>query len=259
MATLYDRDEHIAEIYDAVETDTDDVELIRRLIGGTGPLRILEPFCGTGRILIPLAQDGHTLVGTDLSRGMIERAADKVRALPPEVRGRIALRRQDALRDPWGKGFDLVILGANCLYELGSAADQEECIRRAAAALKGGGILFVDNDARRGNVCEKDIGHSSTFPTGTCEDGYRLEGHGEIVRIDAERNLWFKRRRLRIIEPSGRVHHEEWETCTRPVSMEEVREWLGAHGFAVVDLFGDRMGQRFSVRSARAIFWAKKR
>ena len=42
MATLYDHDEHIPEIYDAVETDTDDVELIRRLIGDTGPLRIRD-------------------------------------------------------------------------------------------------------------------------------------------------------------------------------------------------------------------------
>jgi len=57
----YDIEPHIAEIYDQVETYTDDLYLIRRLIGGRVPLRILEPFCGTGRILIPLALDGHTL------------------------------------------------------------------------------------------------------------------------------------------------------------------------------------------------------
>ena len=52
---MYDIEPHIAEIYDQVEIYHDDVELIRKLIGGRGPLRILEPFCGTGRILIPLA------------------------------------------------------------------------------------------------------------------------------------------------------------------------------------------------------------
>jgi SAM-dependent methyltransferase len=55
----------LAELYDRHETYTNDVELIRRLIGGRGPLNILECFCGTGRIALPLAQDGHRVTGID--------------------------------------------------------------------------------------------------------------------------------------------------------------------------------------------------
>ena len=47
---MYDVDSHIAEIYDQDETGTDDVEFIERLIKGEDKIRILEPFCGTGRI-----------------------------------------------------------------------------------------------------------------------------------------------------------------------------------------------------------------
>jgi hypothetical protein len=54
---MYDVEPHVAGIYDQSETYTDDVKLIRCLIGERGPWRILEPFCGTGRILIPLAAD----------------------------------------------------------------------------------------------------------------------------------------------------------------------------------------------------------
>src|SRR3972149_2266514 len=89
---MYDVEPHIAEIYDQSETYADDVALIRRLIGplphpahckdqqwrGRKHLRILEPFCGTGRILIPLAEDGHTLVGLDQAGGMLARAASKL-------------------------------------------------------------------------------------------------------------------------------------------------------------------------------------
>ena len=42
--TTYDTEPHVAEIYDRIVEDTDDVQLIRGLIGGAGPLRILEPF-----------------------------------------------------------------------------------------------------------------------------------------------------------------------------------------------------------------------
>ena len=61
---MYDVEPHIAEIYDQSETYTDDVELVRNLVDRQGFLRILEPFCGTGRILIPLALDGQNWWGS---------------------------------------------------------------------------------------------------------------------------------------------------------------------------------------------------
>ncbi len=47
----YDTDAHVAEIYDQYEAKLDDIDFIRRLIRNFGPMKILEPFCGTGRIL----------------------------------------------------------------------------------------------------------------------------------------------------------------------------------------------------------------
>ena len=57
-ANPYDAEFHVAEVYDQCETALEDVEFLRGLIATFGPLKILEPFCGTGRILLPLAVDG---------------------------------------------------------------------------------------------------------------------------------------------------------------------------------------------------------
>lgn len=78
-AKMVDIEAHVAEVYDQVETYSDDVELIRRLLGNHRQLRILEPLCGTGRVLIPLALDGHELVGLDQAEGMLPRARAKTR------------------------------------------------------------------------------------------------------------------------------------------------------------------------------------
>src|SRR5512136_2525186 len=137
-AIMYDVEGHIAEIYDQVETETDDVALIRRLIGEQRSLRILEPFCGTGRILIPLAQDGHVLVGLDEARGMLARAQAKIGQLPEEAQRRITLVEADVMSGDWPHGLDVVILGGNCFYELAMAEEQEACIIAAAAALISG-------------------------------------------------------------------------------------------------------------------------
>ena len=55
---MYDSDEHVAELYDQQESNTNDVQLIKGLIGNARERRFLEPFCGTGKILIPLVRMG---------------------------------------------------------------------------------------------------------------------------------------------------------------------------------------------------------
>ncbi len=259
---MYDADPHIAELYDQIETTVADVDLIRALIGGRGPLRILEPFCGTGRILIPLALDGHTLAGLDRAKGMLDRAQAKIERLPESVQRRISLLEADVTREPWPRRppFDLVVLGGNCFYELATPEEQAGCIRSAAASLKTGGYVYVDNDHMEGDLDEawRRPGVSQGFPSGTCTDGTLVESTMETVWYDAPRRLVGLRRRTRVTLPDGRIVEKEHVQQKHPVNSGEVRTWLAAYGFAVKQLYGDRMGTPYGATSARAIFWARK-
>ncbi len=257
---LYDFDEHVAEYYDLSQVETEDVELIRRLIGSRSGLRILEPFCGTGRILIPLALDGHMLVGLDQARGMLRQAQAKIDRLPAEVRSRVTLVQADVTAVSWPRRFDLVVLGGNCFYELGSAEVQEGCIRQAAASLVTGGYVFVDNDHMEGDLDEawRKPGAKPSFPTGLCLDGSRLESTIETLRFNVSRRLAWFRRSTRVIRPDGQVIDKETVQLKHPVSAVEVRTWLERRGFTIERQFGDREGRDYAPESPRAIFWARK-
>jgi SAM-dependent methyltransferase len=113
VASYYDADQHVAEIYDTQETGMQDVALIRPHIGPAGALRVLDPVCGTGRILVSLAGDGHTLLGLDRSPAMLDRAWRALVHWPAEVSSRVSRYAADVLSDPWQSGYDLVILGGN--------------------------------------------------------------------------------------------------------------------------------------------------
>ena len=259
-ASMYDIEAHIAELYDQIEVHTDDVALIRNLIGERGPLRILEPFCGTGRILIPLAMDGHHLVGLDRAQGMLACAHTKIDGLPDRVRERIALIRADVLGEEWPRGFDLVILGGNCFYELATPEEQEQCIASAAAALDPGGYVYVDNDHMEGDLDEswQKLGTSTGFPTGTCADGTRVESTVETICCDVSRRLARFRRCTRVTLPDGSVVEKSYVQQKHPVSTIEVRTWLEDHGFIIEQVYGDRAGNPYGKESPRAIFWARK-
>jgi len=260
QANLYNLDSHIAEIYDKSEVSTDDVQLIRQLIGERKSLRILEPFCGTGRILIPLVCEGHTLVGIDQAGGMLNRCAQKSSQLPESVRQRITLLQADAVKDEWSSGFDLVLLGGNCFYELATSGEQEGVIRSTARALKPGGHVYIDNDHMEGELDPswQRSGVVKSFPSGTCADGTRLESTTEAIWFDVSRRLVRFRRYTRVTLPDGRVMEHEVIQQKHPVSKVEVQSWLEAHGFVVEYIFGDRLGHPYNDNSDRAIFWARR-
>lgn len=256
----YDFDGRVAEIYDQVESHTRDVNLIRSLIGKGAPIRVLEPFCGTGRILIPLALDGHTLVGLDQAVGMLRRGGDKIAALDAPVSERISLAAADVIQDPWPGGFDLVLLGGNCFYELAAAEEQERCVAAAAGALKPGGYLYVDNDHMEGELAAswRQAGVRPGFPSGVCADGTRLESTTEVVWWDGPNRLARFRRRTRIIAPDGTSAEVKYEQVKHPVSAEEVRGWLSAYGFKILRTYGNHAGDPYHAAAERAIFWAQE-
>jgi len=260
-AEMYDViDQHIAEIYDRAETQRDDVVLVKSLVGDKSA-RILEPFCGHGRMLIPLAEAGYKIMGLDLSDHLLQSLDERLRQLPSAVQARASFRKSDVIAEEWPTGFDVVILGANCFYELATAQEQEHCITAAASALVPGGHLYLDNNHMEGNLdpswCTPGV-QENAFPTGVCADGTRVRGTSETIWHDAAQRLVRFRRTVTITTPDGRVQKREWMQQKHPPSATEMSGWLRAHRFAVEALWGDRHRSPFGNASGRAIFWARR-
>lgn len=252
-------DQLLAEIYDQTETGTEDVELIRTLLPSQAPLHILECFSGTGRILIPLARDGHHLTGLEIAEAMTARARNKLADLGEEVRSRVRLVVADVLVDDWGRDYDVVLLAGNCFFELPSPESQEECVRRASVSLVPGGHLFIDTSDGSGHgAAPSEIGTEWTSLQATAADGTYAKLSAKVVDVDAKGiahfvRTWYKKRL------DGTEETKQYAACKYPVSGDEVEAWLGKHGFEVLKKYGG-YNERPYVKgeSGRAIYWAKK-
>ena len=258
---VYDIESHIAEIYDQTQAFYNDIELILKLIGDNGPLHILEPFCGTARILIPLVYDGHSLVGLDQAQGMLDLAYEKIKQLPEELQSRITLSNADVTSEEWPRNFDLVILGDNCFYEMATPEEQERCIVCASKSLKSGGHVYIDNNHMEGELDAswQQLGvKSQGFPTGRCVDSTYVESYRETIWFDAPQRLIKFRRHTKVTLSNGNIIEKEYIQQKHPVSTVEVRKWLETHGFVIRQLYGDRAGNPYTETSSRAIFWAEK-
>lgn len=141
--------DHDPSFYDAYEESlahpeaNEDLRLIRSALRerfGDQELTILDAGCQTGRTLIPLAQDGHRLIGMDRSGFFLRRA----RRHAKERRLRVRLHRGNISHLRWWvrpSSVDVVV----CLGVLLTCRNYQALLGLMANAVKPGGLSFVSH------------------------------------------------------------------------------------------------------------------
>ena len=243
-----------ADMYEIDETGTEDVAFLLSCIGTT-PKRILEIACGSGRILVPLAKAGHTVVGLDMDEAMLGKIPAKAEGM-----SNITWRTGDAIADDWENGYDVVVIAGNFLMNIVSEGGPEQAqkilLEKAKLALKPGGMLYID--------------YNHTFYP---EQWYVYPGerviwqgtdrHGTAGRMllcdstyDAETGLIRSMRRYELETTDGEKIRKERLSVKHYVSLEQIHTWLSEEGFRIKNEYGDYAGNPISEATGRAIICA---
>ena len=125
----------------------DDVRYYAALASACAEARrgpVLEYGCGNGRITLPMARTGASVVGVDLSAPMLADLRARLREEPPEVRRRVTLRRGDMRAARIGRRFALVVCPFNAFLHLYTRRDVEGFLARAREHLTPRGELVFD-------------------------------------------------------------------------------------------------------------------
>lgn len=94
--------------------------------------RVLELGCGTGRVLIPVAESGVEITGLDASEEMLSLIRHKVSELGESVRSRVEIVEGDMTGFSLGRKFNLVMIPCRAFLHLMTPEEQRAallCIR----------------------------------------------------------------------------------------------------------------------------------
>jgi SAM-dependent methyltransferase len=133
--------QHIAELY-AIDFGEvlEDVDFYRSFAQHTrGP--IVEFMCGTGRVCVPLAADGHTVVGVDTSDEMLAIAQ---RTRDANQIDNLTLHHGDVRTWQSDTKFGLAIVALNSFMHLTDVNDQIQALTNIHRSLQPGGYLVLD-------------------------------------------------------------------------------------------------------------------
>ena len=130
------------------EGDDEDIGFYRRLVQRLRPRRVLELACGSGRVTLPLAEQGaeqgFEVVGVELADEMLSAALEKREAAAPAVQRALTLTRGDMRTWRTDQPFDLVITPCSSLCHLLTLPDRLAAWRTAWLALAPGGRFVAD-------------------------------------------------------------------------------------------------------------------
>jgi SAM-dependent methyltransferase len=176
--------------------DDGDIKFYVKLSRSLKPERVLELACGTGRITIPLAEEGarsnYSVVGLDKEPAMLRQAGNKVRRMPAATRKRIRLIKGDMCSWRDRRLFDLILIPASSISHVLELRDQLVIWERAFQNLSSGGRFIVEttmpnfaayadsfaNPPRTMVEIDRDISDSRT--------GTRLLRHRTVTYMPAE-------------------------------------------------------------------------
>jgi SAM-dependent methyltransferase len=181
----YDAIPDFGVLYDAVPAYTArrDVQFYLAQAARAGGA-VLELGSGTGRILLPLAREGHSVVGLDGSRAMLERCEARLRAEPDDVRARVALHHGDARDFDLGRRFDLVIAPFRVLQHVVTIDDQLRLLAAVGRHLVPGGRFVFDvfNPSLRALLSHDGVEHEDT-PETPLPDGRTFRRAARVPRV----------------------------------------------------------------------------
>ena len=218
--------------------------------------RVLELGCGTGRISLPLARAGVSLVGVDRSAAMLARARRRVlrRHTAWPERQALTLVQGDIRALPFGTGgFSMVVAPYGVLQSLLRDRDLSATLDSVARVLAVGGIFGLDLVPDVPNWREY---RNKVQMRGRAAGGAHLT-LVESVRQEPRRHLTTFEQRY--IERRGRkIAEHRFELTFRTLPIRTMTRKLEAAGFTVDAVLGDYRGRPWDERSDVWIILARR-
>jgi len=229
-----------------------DIAFWRRMAAPVeGP--ILELGCGTGRVALPVARHGSTVVGIDRSASMLARARMRVRRA--RLGARVKLIRGDIRHLPFPeKSFDLVMAPYGILQSLLDERLLAATLKDVRRVLTRKGTLGLELVADL--PAWDEYSNRTTFRSQRGPNGKPIILI-ESVRQDRRKHLtWFEQE---FVEGRGKsATRKKFTLAFRTLSVPQMVQRLEKAGLEVSALLGDYQGGPWDLRADVWIILAQR-
>ena len=234
-----------ARYYDLAPPPFDDISFYRQRVHSHRTI-VLELGCGTGRVLVPLANNCRAIHGLDSSEAMLAICRERLATanIPPNV---ASVGLGDISTFNLGQKFDLLIAPYRVFQNLESD-DQVDgffgCVREHLAP-GGSCILNVFRPLRSPAEFQRQWPGQEHFCWEKSVDGKRITCHERRPRMDRERLVIYPEAIYRTYDGDTLVHEGIQKIAMRCYYPEQFLGLISGHGFAIINKWGGYVGEPY--------------
>lgn len=181
-------------------------------------LRVLEPACGSGRLVIELARHGWSVHGFDGNPNMLAYARERLEK--EGLKARLWEDWMQSFKTPASAHYDLAHCLVSTFKYLLTEADATACLQRVADALKPGGVFVLGL-----HISNYDSTQEEHERWQANRDGIQVTCNTHTSLPDRKTRLEAMRTRLKI-EQAGRSHVQETRWDFRTYNARQLRALL---------------------------------
>lgn len=240
-----------ARFYDLIQNKCFELPAYLNFMNTYGK-KILELGCGTGRLTIPLAQNGAIITGIDLNDDMLEICKQKT---PNSVD--IKLVNGNITNYSIEESFDLVIAPCNVINHLISLEQVDMMIKCSKKHLKSGGRLIIDNSIPPLTEMIESNGKLEILDFQDNSNGTVIKDY-YLPTYDFVNNLEFDKIKLEEYKDGMIINCEEIEETMAFYYPRELRYLILQNGFEIEKEMGSlKKGTPLTMNSREMIFICK--
>lgn len=234
-----------ANIYDGLNTFLSDLHFYKKWLPKNKKAKILELCCGTGRLTLPIAEDGYSVCGVDYTSSMLEQAKAKATEAGLDIRFVEADIRSLDLQEK----YDLIFIPFNSIHHLYKNEDLFKAFDVVKNHLKDGGLFLLDCFNPNIQYIVEGEKEQKEIAAYTTEDGrevlikqtMRYENKTQINRIEWHYYI------------NGKFNSTQ-NLDMRMFFPQELDSYLEWTGFSVIHKFGDFEEDAFNDNSEKQIY-----
>ncbi len=205
---------------------------------------VLEIGCGTGRILIPVAESGLTIVGLDYAPAMLSIARKKISRLSTGTQQRIELVEGDMRNFSLGQRFKLIMIPYRAFLHLLTPEEQRQALGCIREHLTDDGHLILNIFDPRLDIIVAHCGPSGATMNKDSEFIHFDRGHRVMVwdsrQYDPEHQMIEQYFIFEELDNEGRVISKTYSLYTlRYIYRYEMQYLLELCGYRIEALYGD--------------------
>jgi ubiquinone/menaquinone biosynthesis C-methylase UbiE len=235
-----------AEYYDYDHDISEDIDFYLIYARQCGP-PVLDLACGTGRLLVPLAEAGYEIWGVDISENML--AVCHKRLWDEGLEHRVKLVQDNISSfDLPRKDFRLIFIGLRSFMHLLTRADQIACLRQVQRHLHTEGIFILSVIVPNAENLAQEPGEEFVVRREfDLPNGNHVMRKNRLATHDVNRQVRCFEMKFEEYNPEKKLIREKLVPLhTRYMLPGELEALLKDSGYQVMESFGDHERNPFT-------------